>query len=366
MKVFLSGPYGSHEDLAMIANALIAEGIEVWRHNQAPFGITNYSTEEVLSAIKRCDVFMALLNKPHPNVMFELGYALGGGKAVLLIRGAGGEIPFELASFPFLLMDRLDSRSLADVISRVAMASVKSQPKMPTFESAHEELRHMCEDESYLDSIEPQAFEECIAEVLKEKGFDAQLLAEPNEEGFDVQLNEFLPNTRAVVEVKKQNRNSRLSVTEIQRIVGAAVLARATHAIMITSGGFTASAKYFAAESPVQVNLLTIDQLVKLSREDLVNINKFVGRWRILAEGTEREFVIILFASGDAIRVQNNAHAAGTWTIVGAEARITWDDKKWKDILRPTDNRVRKLAFSEGKSWDDQPTNQQWAERITN
>jgi hypothetical protein len=90
----------------------------------------------------------------------------------------------------------------------------------------------------------------------------------------------------------------------------------------------------------------------------------FVGRWRILAEGTEREFVIILSASGEAIRVQTGAHALGKWETVGTEARVTWDDKRWKDILRPLGHRIRKLAFSDGKTWDDQPTNQQWAEKI--
>ncbi len=90
----------------------------------------------------------------------------------------------------------------------------------------------------------------------------------------------------------------------------------------------------------------------------------FVGRWRIRAEGTEREFTIILSASGEAIRAQSDAHSLGKWEMVGTSARITWDDNKWKDILRPLGDRVRKLAFSEGKNWDDQPTNQQWAEKI--
>jgi HJR/Mrr/RecB family endonuclease len=365
-RVFLSGPYGSQDDLGVLADALRAEGIEVWRPDQMRSGFTFNSTEEILSAIKQCDVFVALLSKPHPNVMFELGYALAASKAVLLIRGPGGEIPFELASFPFLMIDRLDPRSVADVVNRVRQASVKSQPQVPTFTNSHDKLRHMCEDEAFLDSIESRAFEQCVADVLREKGFDAQLLPERNEKGFDVELNEFLPNTRAVVEVKKQNRNGRLSVTEVQRIVGAAVLARATQAMMITSGGFTATAKYFAANSPIQVNLLTIDQLLELSRDDLTKRRDFVGRWRILAEGTEREFVIILSASGEAIRFQNNAHALGKWEVVGTEARITWDDRKWKDILRPVESKVRKLAFSEGKSWNDQPSNEQWAERIPN
>lgn len=268
--VFLSGPYGSHEDLSLLADSLEAEGMEVWRPDHILPGTGTSSTEEILSAIKRCDVFVALLGKPHSNVMFELGYALGGGKAVLLIRGSGGEIPVEVASFPVLMMDRLDSRSTAEVVARIKQTSVKSKPVAPTFNTAHEMLHRMCDDESYLDEVEPRAFEECVATILQEKGFRAEHLASRNDRGFDVEVHDFLPNVTAVVEVKKQNRNSRLSVTEVQRIVGAAVLARAQHAILITSGGFTASARFFAVESPIRVTLLTIDELFELSREDLI------------------------------------------------------------------------------------------------
>ena len=267
--VFISGPYGSHEDLSLLADSLEAEGMDVWRPDHILTGTGTASTEVILSAIKRSDVFVALLGKPHPNVMFELGYALGGGKTVLLVRGSGGEIPFELASFPVLTMDRLDSRSIAEVVERIKQTSVKSKPETPVFQNAHEMLRRMCDDESYLDEVEPRAFEVCIVEVLQEKGFRAEHLASRNDRGFDVEVPDFAPNVTAVVEVKKQNRNSRLSVTEVQRIVGAAVLARAQHAILITSGGFTASARFFAGESPIRVTLLTIDELFELTRDGL-------------------------------------------------------------------------------------------------
>jgi HJR/Mrr/RecB family endonuclease len=92
-----------------------------------------------------------------------------------------------------------------------------------------------------------------------------------NEKGFDIEIRDFRPDVTAVVEVKKQNRNSRLSVTEVQRVLGAAVAARARCAIMVTAGGFTASAKFFAEDSPIRVELLTIDELVDLTREGLTS-----------------------------------------------------------------------------------------------
>lgn len=267
--VFLSGPHGSHEDLSLLANALAAEGIEVWRPDRILPGTGTDWSGEILSAIKRCDVFVAVLYKAHPNVMFELGYAMGGGKTVLLIRGSGGEIPFDVASLPALTIDRFDSRSISEAVAWIKQATVRSRRAVPDFQNAQEMLRRMCVDESFLDEVEPRAFEECIAKVLEEKGFHAEPMSARNDRGFDVEIRDFRPDVTAVVEVKKRNRNSRLSVSEVQRVVGAAVTARAQCAIIVTSGGFTASARFFAEESPIRVTLLTIDELADMTRDGL-------------------------------------------------------------------------------------------------
>jgi hypothetical protein len=267
--VFLSGPDGAFEDLSLLADALDVEGIEVWRPDRLLPGTGADLTEEILSAIKRCDVFVALIYKAHPNVMYELGYALGAGKSVLLIKGSGGEIPFDVATLPALSIDRFDSRSISEAVQWIKQATVRSRPAVPGFQNAQAMLRRMCEDESFLDGVEPRAFERCIANVLQEKGFDAVLTAGPNDRGIDVEIRDFLPNQTAVVQVKKLNRNSRLSVSEVQRVVDSAVSVRAGRAIIVTSGGFTASAKYFAEESPIRVVLLTIDELADLTRDGL-------------------------------------------------------------------------------------------------
>ncbi len=267
--VFLSGPHGSHEDLSLLSDALTAAGIEVWRPDRILPGTGTDWSGEILSAIKRCDVFVAVLYKAHPNVMLELGYALGGGKSVLLIRGSGGEIPFDVASLPMLTMDRFDSRSLSEAVAWITQATARPRPAAPDFHNAQDMLRRMCDDESFLDEVAPRDFEECIANVLQEKGFHTERMPARNVRGFDIELREILPKVTAVVEVKKQNRNSRLSVSEVQRVVGAAVTARAQCAIIVTSGRFTASARFCADDSPIRVVLLTIDELADLTRGGL-------------------------------------------------------------------------------------------------
>lgn len=269
--VFLSGPDRAFDDLSILATALGNEGIDVWRPDRILPGTATDSTEHILSAIKRCDLFVALVGEANPNVMFELGYALGAGRAILLIARRVGEIPFDVATLPALSVDYLDSRSLSEAVERIKSATVKTRPAVPEFRTAREELRRLCDDESFLDEVDPRAFERCISTVFQELGFGAELLPSRNDRGFDVEILDFVPGKTAVVQVKKQNRNSRLSVSEIQRVVGSALVARADLAIIVTSGGFTMSAKYFAKESPIRVLLISIDELVDLNRNELVH-----------------------------------------------------------------------------------------------
>ncbi|MDB5347277.1 MAG: endonuclease [Schlesneria sp.] len=266
-KIFLSGPYASNE-VWVLADFLESEGNQVWQPDRISSGTGSMYTEEILTAIKRCDVFIAWIGKPHPNVMFELGYALGAGKTVLLIRAGDGKIPFELASFPVLAIEELSPRSLAEVAERINQATIKLPAERPDFRTARDKLRHMCDDESYLDAVAPREFEDSIAAFLKEMDLQTELLPVRNDKGFDITIE--YENCLYVVDAKKLNRNSRLSVVEIQRLLGAATFAEARGAILVTSGGFTATAKYFAHDAPITIVLLTIDELVGMNRNRFV------------------------------------------------------------------------------------------------
>lgn len=270
-KIFLSGPHGSNDELFTLTEALEAEGMQVWRRDSAPLGTGSDWTEEILSAIKRCDVFVAVLHKANLNVLFELGYALGSRKSVLLIRKAGGEIPFDVATFPVMLVDTFDARSVSETVEWIKRATIRSQSVSHDFQTGHDMLHRLCEDESYLDEIEPRVFEECIAKVFEEKGFQVELMAMRNELGFDIAILDLHPHSIAIVEVKKQNRNSRISVTEIQRVLGAAVGAHANSVVVVTAGGFTSSARFFAEGAPIRVELLTIDDLLNITRGELTS-----------------------------------------------------------------------------------------------
>lgn len=84
-----------------------------------------------------------------------------------------------------------------------------------------------------------------------------------------------------------------------------------------------------------------------------VGRGRFLGKWRV-GDGAGNHFFITLDPSGDATKSIGAAH--GTWTVVGGEARISWDDG-WHDAIRKVGDKYEKVAFSPEKKFTDTPSN---------
>jgi hypothetical protein len=80
----------------------------------------------------------------------------------------------------------------------------------------------------------------------------------------------------------------------------------------------------------------------------------FLGKWKM--GGAGENFTITLKRDGQASKTINHSTSAGTWRVVGDEARITWDDG-WRDTIRRAGNRYEKVAFHPGKTFTDSPDN---------
>jgi hypothetical protein len=84
-----------------------------------------------------------------------------------------------------------------------------------------------------------------------------------------------------------------------------------------------------------------------------VRLSRFVGRWT-LGDGAGGTFYITLSSDGVAKKSIGSSH--GTWTVVGDEARISWDDG-WHDAIRKVGTKYKKYAYGPEKSFTDEPSN---------
>lgn len=267
-KVFLSHAKGDADLYYMLAHVLEEENVSVFRADRLQAG--DEWRSEILSAIRRADIFIAAMDDLNPNVLLELGYALGAGKNVLLLRSPGTKVPFDVASLPVKTIDRFDLTTAGEIVEWIRNITIRETPAQD-FPNPRALFEAILSDPELLDSITPREFESQMADLLTTIGFDVDLLPERNDHGFDIFLREYDTGLRIVVEVKKHNRNSRVSVSDVQRIVGAAVVASASAAMIITTGGFTSSAHYFSENSPLPVLLLSLDELVAMSKESITS-----------------------------------------------------------------------------------------------
>jgi hypothetical protein len=87
--------------------------------------------------------------------------------------------------------------------------------------------------------------------------------------------------------------------------------------------------------------------------EATLGVEHFLGKWQA-GDGAGSTFFITFETNGEASKSIGASH--GTWTIVGNEARISWDDG-WHDIIRKIGDKYEKFAFAPGTTIDDKPEN---------
>jgi hypothetical protein len=268
-RVFISHSRHDYTLYSYIVNAIQNEGLYVIHADSLE--VTSDIKTEIFSAIRQSDFVIAIINDevPSSNVMFELGYALGVSKKVFLVSEKSTKLPFELASLPVISVDLYDNSGLNKLID-----SIKAEPDLSETETflnlpPKDVLSKLSENPSLIDQIQPRQFEELIAEYLIVSGFSVEKLSPKNNFGYDFLIKNIGDIENIIVEVKKYNQNSKVSVSEIQRILGVAVLEKADGALIITTGEFTNSALYFAQNAPIIILPLTIKQLLDESKDSI-------------------------------------------------------------------------------------------------
>jgi hypothetical protein len=231
-------------------------------------GLLGMSGTQIFSAIRsqiqKADTVVAVVGFDRPNVLIEAGMALGSGKNILLVADRVETLPFDLHSMPFVSRTGDDQADAGEIVRRLEGLSVQGEATQRSYNSLTEKLETYITDPPYFESISPWEFEELITQWFKGQGFDA---AHPKgfspDLGVDILLR--LPNTRSsvVVQVKKFNRQSKVSLRDVMALLGAATMLKADYAALVTSSSFTRAAVETAATSArPKLSLITLDDIL--------------------------------------------------------------------------------------------------------
>ena len=111
--------------------------------------------------------------------------------------------------------------------------------------------------------LSPRKFEELVARLLEDDGFDVHLTSETRDGGRDIFASLHLPvgKVLTLVECKKWSANKKVSVQPIRNLYGVLMLERATNAMLVTTSTFTKPAVNFVKSVQYQMSLKDYDDI---------------------------------------------------------------------------------------------------------
>jgi HJR/Mrr/RecB family endonuclease len=127
-----------------------------------------------------------------------------------------------------------------------------------------EVIKRIARDPESIFAISPRKFEEIIAELFIDRGFEVELTKSTRDGGRDIiaihkQMN--VP-TKYLIECKRYARTNKVSIATVQRLFGVKVAEAANKAILATTSTFTRDARHFASTHMWDLDLKDYDDIM--------------------------------------------------------------------------------------------------------
>lgn len=216
----------------------------------------------ITEKINKCSLFICFLQPNNANVMFELGYALGQNKKIIVVADIH-DIPFDLRSMRYFSRDSSHYDLLAHV-ENILSSHVEREPYSGLDpENPRNSIVTLLERPEIIDNIDAQEFEELVGHWFIKKGYNVEHQSHLKDHGYNFIVHPF-QNSRAIVEVKKYKTTSQVPISVIRQLVGSMALEQIPTGIVISSAPFTKSAKFFVEEIEPTIMLWTLEDLIRM------------------------------------------------------------------------------------------------------
>jgi nucleoside 2-deoxyribosyltransferase len=251
-----------------IATALDEAGFAVATPFTAPFDIGKDVATSLFEQLKQASVVVAVLADQKPNVLLELGYALGMAKPVILIANVTSNLPFDLAG-----IEAIDYKTpVREIVSKILRSIEKlyRENRLEEAEFPHDlrgMMRIRLEFPEQFERIPYWAFERAISDAFRAAGYETEQADLKTDYGFDFKLKH--PDGDLLVEVKKLSPNGRVSIAAVQQLLGAIHAYEAPQALLICTSDFTDSARGFAGRHARELTLWTASELNRFAEGQL-------------------------------------------------------------------------------------------------
>jgi restriction system protein len=263
-KIFLSYAYNQEaiDYASLIKSKLESHGMQVYDASSSNVGsdIINH----LHNSINKCDLVIAFMMGSNLNVTYEVGYAIGKGKKVVIIANDFSEIPYNLKNILAISLQNDSDNKLNMLLSLVDNTeSTKDELDSIGVKDLKYLLISYFEKTNEFDQIEPRKFEDFIFDWLNSEGFKVTR-AGKKDIGYDFFISDYNKFTKTLVEVKKYNINNKVSIGMIQKFLDVLRYHKADHGIFISSSGFTQSATNFSGNTNPKIELWDMEYINEL------------------------------------------------------------------------------------------------------
>lgn len=225
-------------------------------------------TGTLLNYIKKSDVFIAIFEYENSTVLLELGYAIGIGKPILITSSTEVELPPHLRNFTFINSNLRNIDRIDEIVLYLEKINKEKKEKENFAENLqgadynriNDMLTMLVDNPENIQNIDAREFEVLIFEWFKFNGFHPEWAEEKREFGFDFVIQH--QGKRILVDVKKFSINSYVSVMKVQQLLGAVHAYHAVGGMIITSSGYTSSARDFAIKCSPKLELFDVKDIL--------------------------------------------------------------------------------------------------------
>jgi restriction endonuclease Mrr len=207
---------------------------------------------------------IALITRPSPHVFYEIGYAEGIGKKIVILSESEAHLPSDLKAMRMVSFDPYDSSFIYRLLEILEEEPDQmEEEKMEHMLRDHPEriFRLFHEHRASFERVDNRTFEQIVARLFQSRGFDLDNHSERSPASYDFLLRQFEGSSRIVVEVKKYSASSKVSVGQVQQLLGAVAAERADLGILITPSDFTKTAVDFASRCHPRIELWSLKDL---------------------------------------------------------------------------------------------------------
>jgi hypothetical protein len=248
----------SHPFLVELIREIERHGFDV----VAPSAVYAETDLPLIENIRKCGFVLGVIIGNDSNVYFEIGFAMGARKPVLLVSSPTVILPFDLRSVNCIMADTLSEETVSRIVEHLKSQRFDEGMAYTVGRSFKDVLKLYRDDPREFEAIDSEEFDRCIKEWFAFKGMQVVENAGAKDAGFDLGVNGYEGHRTTLVEVRKQSGSSKVSVVQVRALLGVVYAESADHGIFISASDFTKSAYEFAERCEPKIELWTVDRLV--------------------------------------------------------------------------------------------------------